>query len=117
MRAAVAVPRSCVPEPPSRREVRARRVGAQYGCFPHSSGQRFAAAPLPLHPNPSAYTQRFSRERSAKDSDANFGKCFLTCRGRVITEWRESAVVRCAELLDRNVLGSLQDSVTNFFRR
>ena len=59
----------------------------------------------------------FRRECGAEDAGPDLLKRRVAARGRVVAERREPAIVRRAQLLDRNVCGRFQDSVPNLFRR
>src|SRR5712664_1667365 len=58
-----------------------------------------------------AGSQEVRRERRPKHTRLDLGKRRVTARRRVVEERREPAVVRRAEVLERNVLGGFQHTI------
>ena len=82
-----------------------------------SARQRSAAASLRSRLRPSSSSDYFRRERSAEHPRPDLCKRRFAAGRSVVAEWREAAVVRGTQLLDRNVFGRFEDPVANFFRR
>lgn len=57
------------------------------------------------------------RQRRAFDARADFCERGVACCRSVVTERRESAVVCCPKLGERNEFGGFQNAIVHFFRR
>src|SRR6185369_100620 len=94
-----------------------RLFGGQGEYSGHSVGQpNELAAPHRLL-STSTTSEQFRGHGSSCHTGPNFCERCIAGSGSVVAEWREAAIVGCAQLRYRNVFGCLKHALANFFGR